>query len=53
MPPKRKIPPSGNPLYLTWLEEWMQEAKAANNNKSYYVYKKVYTNIKNYCVFFN
>lgn len=41
MPPKRKIPPCGNPLYLKWLEEWMQEAKAINNNKSYYVYKKV------------
>ncbi len=42
MPPKRKVPLCGNPLYLKWLEDWMHEAKAANNNKSYYVYKKVY-----------
>ncbi|PKY54845.1 hypothetical protein RhiirA4_502602 [Rhizophagus irregularis] len=48
MPPKRKIPPCGNPLYLKWLEEWMQEAKAINNNKSYYVYKKAHDSVEKY-----
>ncbi|CAI2162170.1 12816_t:CDS:2 [Funneliformis geosporum] len=48
MPPKRIEPPCGNPLYLEWLKEWMQEAKAAKNNKSYYVYKKAYESVEKY-----
>ena len=50
MPPKRKVPPCGNPLYLKWLEEWMQESKAAKNNKSYYVYKKAYDSMEKYSI---
>ncbi|CAG8463046.1 8991_t:CDS:2 [Funneliformis caledonium] len=48
MPPKHTVPPCGNPLYSEWLKEWMQEAKAAKNNKSYYVYKKAYESVEKY-----
>lgn len=43
MPPKKTKETSacGNPLFLKWLGEWMESAKATNN-KIYYTYKKVY-----------
>lgn len=30
----------GNPMYLGWIEEWMEHARE-NNNKSYFIYRKV------------
>src|SRR6185312_13630000 len=29
-----------NPLFLTWLREWQQQAKATNQQKLYFTYRK-------------
>jgi len=39
--PRKASPICGNPLYLQWIKEMMEEAGGVSNNKMYYAYKKV------------
>ncbi|KAI9595078.1 hypothetical protein BDF19DRAFT_443380 [Syncephalis fuscata] len=43
MPPKRKqqsTPVCGNPLYLSWIQQWEREAQQRNDKNIRFIYKK-------------
>ncbi|KAF9109758.1 Crossover junction endonuclease mus81 [Mortierella sp. AM989] len=37
----------GNPLFLEWIGEWMENARE-NNNQAYYIYRKAYESMARY-----
>lgn len=42
MPPPRKHPTCGNPLFLGWIGEWLEKAKVEGpDNKMQHVFRKV------------
>ncbi|ORY04066.1 putative DNA repair protein Mus81 [Basidiobolus meristosporus CBS 931.73] len=52
MPPKKADIPCGNPLLLSWIQEWMELARA-QNSKTYHTYRKAYLSMSKYPLPFN
>ncbi|RKP09827.1 restriction endonuclease type II-like protein [Thamnocephalis sphaerospora] len=52
MPPaKRKrseLPPCGNPLYLQWVQTWMEEARGRDDRNMRYTYKRAAESLARY-----
>ncbi|RKP36400.1 hypothetical protein BJ085DRAFT_14155 [Dimargaris cristalligena] len=41
MPPRKVLPPCANPLFLEWIDTWIQEARS-RQSKLQFVYRKAY-----------